>query len=550
MDPRYTPREWQPHERPTFPGSPSTPHHPTSRRVQYFVIGLLVALTGGLSNALVAANLPYLQGALGAYAWEMQWLPAAFVMTSMSANLLLVKFRQQFGLRLFTEIFLVLYVLIAAAHLFVHGLGSAIAVRAAHGLCGAALSSLGIYYMIQAFPAKHRLKALVVGIGLSQLSIPLARIFSTDLLQMGEWRGLYTFELGLALLSLAGVLAVKLPPSDRMKVFEPLDAVTFVTFASGTAGLAVVLSFGRTLWWTQTPWLGVVLAVSIILLSIAAMVEHGRANPMINMRWLANGELAKLAASVLLIRICLSEQSVGAVAFFQQLGMTNDQLGTMSMMVLAGCVSGIVISALTINPARLAQPLIVAVALIAIGAFMDARATSLTRPPQMYLSQFLIGLGSTLFIAPAMLSGVGKVISQPKNLISFIVLFGMAQIMGSLFGSALLGTFQVIREKFHASQLAEHISLLDPQVAARVQAYAGAHAHDIADSAQRQAVASQMLGKIVTREANVLAYNDVFLLIGWLAIATLAWLLADLYLQKRRQRRAAALPSNTTPARS
>lgn len=550
MDPRYTPREWQPHERPTFPGSPSTPHHPTSRRVQYFVIGLLVALTGGLSNALVAANLPYLQGALGAYAWEMQWLPAAFVMTSMSANLLLVKFRQQFGLRLFTEIFLVLYVLIAAAHLFVHGLGSAIAVRAAHGLCGAALSSLGIYYMIQAFPAKHRLKALVVGIGLSQLSIPLARIFSTDLLQMGEWRGLYTFELGLALLSLAGVLAVKLPPSDRMKVFEPLDAVTFVTFASGTAGLAVVLSFGRTLWWTQTPWLGVVLAVSIILLSIAAMVEHGRANPMINMRWLANGELAKLAASVLLIRICLSEQSVGAVAFFQQLGMTNDQLGTMSMMVLAGCVSGIVISALTINPARLAQPLIVAVALIAIGAFMDARATSLTRPPQMYLSQFLIGLGSTLFIAPAMLSGVGKVISQPKNLISFIVLFGMAQIMGSLFGSALLGTFQVIREKFHASQLAEHISLLDPQVAARVQAYAGAHAHDIADSAQRQAVASQMLGKIVTREANVLAYTDVFLLIGWLAIATLAWLLADLYLQKRRQRRAAALPSNTTPARS
>ena len=153
---------------------------------------------------------------------------------------------------------------------------------------------------------------------------------------MGEWRGLYTFELGLALLSLAGVLAVKLPPSDRMKVFEPLDAVTFVTFASGTAGLAVVLSFGRTLWWTQTPWLGVVLAVSIILLSIAAMVEHGRANPMINMRWLANGELAKLAASVLLIRICLSEQSVGAAAFFQQLGMTNDQLGTMSMMVLAG----------------------------------------------------------------------------------------------------------------------------------------------------------------------------------------------------------------------
>lgn len=366
---------------------------------------------------------------------------------------------------------------------------------------------------------------------------------------MGEWRGLYMFELGLALVALAGVLAVKLPPSDRAKVFEPLDFVTFFAFTGGAGGLAVVLSFGRTLWWTQTPWLGMVLAVSIVLLCIAVAVEHGRRNPMINMRWLASGELIKLAASVLLIRICLSEQSTGAVAFFQQLGLNNDQLSMMSWMVLAGCVSGIVISALTLKPTHLAQPLIVAVALIAAGAFMDARATSLTRPPQMYLSQFLIGLGSTLFIAPAMVSGIGKVIGQPKNLISFIVLFGMAQTMGGLVGSALLGTFQTVREKFHASQLAEHISLLDPQVAARIQAYAGAHLGDIADPAQRQAVALKTLGKAVTREANVLAYNDVFLLIGWLAIAALAWLLFDLYLQKRRARRAAAPSSNSIPAR-
>jgi len=549
MDPRYIPREWEPHERPTFPGSPSTPNHPTRRRVIYALIGVLVAMTGGLSNALVTANLPYLQGTLGAYAWEMQWLPAAFVMTSMSANLLLVKFRQQYGLRLFTEIFLVLYVLIAAAHLFVHGLGSAIAVRAAHGLCGAALSSLGMYYMIQAFPAKHRLKALAIALGLTQLSIPLARIFSTDLLQLAEWRGLYMFELGLALLTLAAVLAVKLPPSDRVRVFEPLDFVTFFAFAFGAGGLAVVLSFGRTMWWTQTPWLGVVLAVSIVLLCIAATIEHGRRNPMINMRWLASGDLAKLAASVLLIRICLSEQSTGAVAFFQQLGLSNDQMGTMSAMVLLGCLCGIVISALTLKPTHLAQPLITAVALIAVGAFMDARATSLTRPPQMYLSQFLIGLGSTLFIAPAMISGVGKVVGQPKNLISFIVLFGMAQTMGGLIGSAFLGTFQTVREKFHANQLAEHISLLDPEVAARVQAYAAAHAQDIADPAQRQLVAWRMLGQTVTREANVLAYNDVFLLIGWLAIATLAWLLADLFLQRRRARRAGILPVQSAPAR-
>ena len=39
-------------------------------------------------------------------------LPAVYVMTNVSINLLLVKFRQQFGLRAFTEGFLVLYVLV------------------------------------------------------------------------------------------------------------------------------------------------------------------------------------------------------------------------------------------------------------------------------------------------------------------------------------------------------------------------------------------------------------------------------------------------------
>ena len=40
MDPRYIPREWEPHEKPTFPGSPSTPLHPPRRRIIYAAIGV------------------------------------------------------------------------------------------------------------------------------------------------------------------------------------------------------------------------------------------------------------------------------------------------------------------------------------------------------------------------------------------------------------------------------------------------------------------------------------------------------------------------------
>lgn len=68
---KYAPRQWLPHERPMLPGSASTPLHRPLRRVQYAIVGVVVALTGGLGNALITANLQYLQGPLGAYAYEM-----------------------------------------------------------------------------------------------------------------------------------------------------------------------------------------------------------------------------------------------------------------------------------------------------------------------------------------------------------------------------------------------------------------------------------------------------------------------------------------------
>ncbi|CDL08803.1 Permeases of the major facilitator superfamily [Klebsiella pneumoniae IS43] len=217
QDNPYAPHDWAPHENRLCSVRRRRRCTVRRKRLAYGVVGLLVCLTGALGNAVVTANLQLLQGTFAAWSTEIAWLPAVYVMTNVSINLLLVKFRQQFGLRAFTEGFLVLYVLVTFFHLFVNDLSSAMMVRAAHGMVAAALSSLGIYYQVQAWPARHRLKGLTIGITGSSLAIPLARLFSTELLQTDEWRGLYFFELGLALVSLACVIALKLPPSDRKK---------------------------------------------------------------------------------------------------------------------------------------------------------------------------------------------------------------------------------------------------------------------------------------------------------------------------------------------
>jgi len=521
---KYAPREWSPDEKPMLPGSPSTPDHPTPLRFAYLAVGILLTITGGLGNALVTVNLIHLQGVLGAYQTETAWLPAAYVMANVSMNLLLVKFRQQFGLRLFTEFFLVLYALVTFAHLFVNDLASAIAVRAAHGMVGAALSTLGLYYTLQAFKKVWRLKGMAASLGVAQLALPLAYIFSGDLLQIAEWRGLYLFELGLTLVSLGAVLLLKLPPGDRFQAFRPTDFVTFALFAPGMALLCMVLTFGRLYWWQEAPWIGIALAASIFLLAAAVCVEHNRANPLLNIRWLTNANIVRVALSLLLVRIVLSEQSVGAVGFLRAVGLDNDQMQTLFACVLAATIAGIVVSALTVDVAHLVAPQVIALLLMALGAWLDAHASNQTRAEQMYLSQSLLAFGGTLFVGPSLISMIFTVVGNPGALISFSVLFGLTQNLGGLLGSALVGTFQVWREKFHSSNIVEQLSSLDPLVASRIQSGAAAAGQLLADPALRTRQGLASLSASATREANILAYNDVFLVIVVIASASAAWI--------------------------
>ena len=555
----YAQREWLPHEKPMLPGSPSTPIHSPPKRIAFGLIGLLISLTGALSNALVTANLTNLQGTFGAYSNEIAWLPAVYVMGNISINLLLVKFRQQFGLRVFTEAFLVLYVLVAFFHLFANDLSSAIIVRTAHGMAGAALSSLGIYYQVQAWPAKHRLKALVIGLTVSQFAIPMARLFSSELLQLEEWRGLYLFELGLAMIALGCVLLVKLPPGDRIKAFEKLDFVTFMLLAPGMALLCGVLSLGRIEWWFTTPWLGICLAIALVLIVAAIVIEHNRKNPLINTRWLSSGTMVRLGIVMIMIRIVLAEQNTGAVGFLQQLGLLNDQMRGLSLAIIGGMTLGIATSALTIRPTHLNWPIVTSLAVMIVASLMDAHASPVTRANNMYLSQFLLGFSSTFFMAPAMLIGIGSVVTQPKNLVSFVVLFGMSQNLGGLIGSAILGTFQVWREKYHSSLLGDQLSLLDPNVTERLSQYGTLFNSQLADPVLQSAQSTSQLQVVATLQANVLAYNDTYLLTAALALITLMWALWRLsrqrYLNWRQARfnlmeqRLAAAPQESMESR-
>nr|WP_271899484.1 MFS transporter [Phyllobacterium sp. IY22] len=488
----------------------------------------LLSMTQGLGMNLVATNIPQIQGYLGATNVEATWLIAAYMAPNVSLSVALIKIRNQYGLRNFAELSIAIFVLVSLLHLFVIDLQSAIIVRFVSGIAAAPLSSLAFLYMLEAFPPSRK-RTIGVCLVLTNISLaaPMARLLSPTLLDIGQWQGLYMFEVSLALVSFGVIYLLPLTPIPRAKVIEKMDVVSYVLIAIGFGCTAVVLVTGRLYWWREAAWLGVLLAIAIVTITIAVVIELNRERPLLDIRWIASKEILHLAGTILLFRLAVSEQSTIATSFFQNLGLMNDQLWKLYVVMMVSMIAAGLSCAAVMTPERV--PAIHAVALIflIIGSYMDSQATYLTRPPEMYVSQALIAAATALFLPPAMSIGLTAALKRgPNYILSFIIVFLSTQSLGGLLGQAVFGSFITIREKFHSNILAERIVPFDPMVTERASKMADAYGGMIADKALLKAEGIALLSQQITRQANILAYNDAFLLVAGISFGALVMLLA------------------------
>ena len=516
--------DWTPEEKPTLPGSPAVIAHPTYKRFLYFFIGLFIAISGSLSNGFITANLPLIQGEYSLTPSQAAWIPAAYVMANISSNLLLFKARQQYGLRLFSEIGLVLFSAVLILHIFVHTYEMAVFVRVMSGLVAAPLSSLGIYYIMQAFERANFGRGIYLALGFQQLGIPLAWILSPYIVDVNDWNIFYTFELGLALCCLAMVVSLKLPRSLRIEVFEKQDLITFALLAPGFALMCVVLTQGPILWWFEAKWLGYTLIASFCLMIIGFTYEHFRVNPLIITRWLGTASTLRFIFGALALRFLMSEQTYAAVNFLKTMGMGPDQFVSLYVVIFLGISSGTIFSAMTFKRERIVWHLIGAEILIFIACALDYHLTSDVRPANFYRSQFLVGFASGMFIGPLLLTGIISALQKgPSHMVTFVVLFSATQSFGGLMGNAFFSTYQQVRTQYHRSEIISHLPQTDPLVNERLNSYQQAASKYTLDPILQQNQAIRSLNQVVTREAQVRAYNDVIALNGLFAIFLLIW---------------------------
>jgi len=502
----------------------------------YMLAAVILALAQGLGMNFISGNILQIQGSLGATTVEATWLLAAYMAPNASLSLALIKIRNQYGLRNFAELSILVFVGVSLMHLAVNDYQSTLMLRFFAGVAAAPMSSLAFLYMLEPFPPA---KKMTIGLccALANLSIaaPLARLISPPLLDIGGWHALYALEIAFALMAFCAVYLLPLTPQPRAKVISFADIVSYLFIAVGFGCLAITLVMGKLLWWTEAPLLGLLLVVAIAALVAAAIIELNREAPLIDIRWLTSKEVLHFMGVLLVFRIALSETTTGTYGMFQVIGLAPEQTRIMWAVVLVTSIAAGLFCALLMKPGR--EPAIhgAALLLIGIGAWMDSNSTALTRPDQVLISQTLITAGGALFLPPALASGLMSALRKgPNYILSFVIVFLTTQSLGGLFGSALLGTFITFREKFHLGHLTEHLVLTDPNVALRVSQLGGAYAKVLTDPSLMSGKGIQLLGQQVSREASILAYNDLFLIVAVLCAASLAALVVHSLIKSLR----------------
>ncbi|WP_010141689.1 MFS transporter [Oceanicola sp. S124] len=528
------------------PAQPAEVTHPPLRIATFLFAGALIATSQSLGQGFLLANSQNIAGEIGATQTQAIWLTVAYMAPRASLPILLMKIRTQYGLRRFAEVGILAYVVATLLGFFISDLHSAIAVELVSGIAAAPLASLAFLYMLETLPMKHKLSVGLCGaLTLIMLGSTLARVISPPLWDLGGWQALKLFDLGLILLALPFILYLPLTHQPRQKVISGADLVSYALIAAGFAGITAVFTWGAVVWWTDTPWIGTVLAGSLGLLTLAGVIELQREAPLLDIRWLASPQILHLTAVLLLFRIVLSEQSAGAPGLFQALGMGAWQMQGLFAVITLASIAGGVFCAMTISPKSVPLIHALALALVLAGALMDSRSTVLTRPEQLYLSQGMIAFAGAIFLPSAM--GVGLMLALqkgPQYLLSFVIVFLSTQSLGGVIGSGLFRSFIRLRSAHHAAVLKEQLLAGDPGVTGLIASLAQRLSAMTTDATAMKAGAVQMIGTELSSQATVLAYNDAFLLLAAIAGAALTLLLLHLaWLIRSRAKDAQAAPA-------
>jgi DHA2 family multidrug resistance protein len=156
----------------------------------------------------------------------------------------------------------------------------------------------------------------------------------------------------------------------------------------------------------------------------------------------------------------------------------------------------------------------IGIGLFAVAMYLTAGLTNQASFPELMVPQAVRGVSLMLCYLPANMIALGSV--PTDKLKNASGLYGLTRDLGGAIALASVGTIMNGRMQFHWNRLIEDVNAARPAVQHFIDAQTNRLGSMIPGDAHQAAVT--MLGNLVHREALVLSYNDMLLLIGGLFV--------------------------------
>jgi MFS transporter, DHA2 family, multidrug resistance protein len=307
----------------------------------------------------------------------------------------------------------------------------------------------------------------------------------------------------------------------KLSLLREGDWAGIITMAIGLSALQTVLEEGNKDDWFGSPLIVRLSVIAAVSLSTFLIIELTSKKPLLNLRLLLRRNFGFGMLANFLLGIALYGSVFILPVYLSRIqGYNAEQIG----MVLAwtGLPQLLLIPLVPRLMQRFDPRLIIGIgfALFAASNFMNIYMTNDYATDQLFWPNIVRALGQALVMAP--LSAVATAGIEAENAGSASGLFNMMRNLGGAVGIALLQTLLTKREQYHSNVLMQSVSVLEQATRTRIEQLTQYFInHGVVDHAEASHRAIVAIGRIVQKQAFILAFSDTFYLLGAALIVAL-----------------------------
>ncbi len=492
-------------------------------------IGVLGTCLGAfmavLDIQITNASLADISGGIGATNEEGSWIATSYLIGEIISIPLTAWLGKVFGVRRYLLVNVFLFLVFSGCCGLSRSLGSMIAFRFLQGFTGGVMIPIALTVIVSTLPkGKQPLGQALFGITatLAPAIGPALGGFLTD--RFGwEWNFFINFLPGTVMLS-AIWYAIDAKPM-QLGLLAKGDWPGIACMAIGLGSFVAMLEEGQRKDWFGSPFIQKLALTAAIFMPAFIIIELVRKEPFVNLRLLGSRNLAVASVVGFIIGLGLYG-TVYLVPLYLVEVQRYDPLQIGLTLIWIGLPQLLIFPFLPLLIKRLDLRLILSFgcAIFALSCLMNRHLSVDYAHDQFLLPNVVRALGQPFTIVPITALAVAGL--APKDAGDGSAIFNIARNLGGSVGIAILSTVVTRREQFHDQRIGESLSAYSLATQARVaEMTAGFQARGF-DAATATSQTYRQLKLLMTREANLLAFSDAFLLTGSALMlgAALVWL--------------------------